>query len=338
MDPSAYLPPIIEAEYTAAHPGLTDDARALLRAEVRTDPGKYAQTDRTRALVAYAAARSRLVRGYNAISDLPDEEFEPKRERLFADARASLHAVLEQDRRCVEARLLDILLGGRTYDDCIRDMLALERETCDYLLESLPGFDPEAPVLVPADAPAAVPDPVVVGWLHTVESLSQCCIATARYRAGERYARIVLSAAGYPNRAEGTLFLALARLEDEEGFFSAVEHCRDKLGRDVEASPWFLLSRALLFYKLGKYKQARRAVKDFATRCDGGAYFLGSPVFPAPYLPVRPEPRESWDESQQAVFEADGILIDTPDFVQWATSIAEVAQAAEEFGHRTGYM
>ena len=61
-------------------------------------------------------------------------------------------------------------------------------------------------------------------------------------------------------------------------------------------------------------------------------------MFPAPYLPVRPEPRESWDESQQAVFEADGILIDTPDFVQWATSIAEVAQAAEEFGRRTGYM
>ncbi len=336
MSPSAYLPPLIEHEYASTHPDLTDDARSLLNDEIRANPGKYAQTDRTRALVAYAAAQARLARGYDAIADLPDEEFEPKRERLYSEARSSLAEAIRLDGRCFEARLLDILLGGRTYDDCIRDMLSLEGEARSYLLETRRAFDADAPDVMCEDAP--VPDPAAVGWLHTVDALSQSCLATARYRAAASYARTVMRAKGYPGRGDGIVFLAQARLEDEEGFFATAALCREQGLDDAEDSPWFLLGRALLFYKLGKYRQARRAVRDFAARCDGGAYFLGSPVFPAPYFPVRPEPRETWDAAQQAVYEADGILIDTPDFVQWATELEDVERAADEFARRNGFL
>lgn len=332
MEPEAYLVPLLEREYTAEHPGLTDDAVELLRAQVVAHPEKYARSDRSRALVAYSAARRRLIRTYDAISDLPDEEFEPKRDALFLETRRALAQAVELDAQCVEARLLDVLLGAPSYDACLSDLLALAHEASEYLSRTHEGFDPEN--LGSAGAPAD--DPVLVGLLHTYEAISQSCLATARYRAAEKYARMVMCVDGYPNRAEGTLLLALARLEDEPAFFAAVEECR-AYGKDVDSSPWFMLARGLLFYKVRKYKQARRAMKDFALRSDGGAYFLAAPEYPMPYFPARPEPRESWELAQQAVYEADAVIIDTPDFAVWATSIEEVGQAADRFAKRNGW-
>ncbi len=211
--------------------------------------------------------------------------------------------------------------------------------------------------------------PELVGWLHTLEALAQLCLASARYRAAERYARTVLRAVGYPSHAEGTVFLALARLEDEDGFFSfardfetshahlagsdmpvsgstpALEHSSPTdgvagapAGRGaLDDSPWFLLGRTLLLYKVGRRKPARRALRDFVTRCDGGAFFLLNPTYMTPYLPVRPIPHASWECSHQAVWEADGIIVDTPDFMPWAESVEGVREAAEQFANRNGF-
>ena len=93
------------------------------------------------------------------------------------------------------------------------------------------------------------------------------------------------------NRAVGTILLAQARLEDEDGFFATVHEG----GEDMESSPWYLLGRTLLLYKLGRRKNARRAARDFAQRCDGGAFFLLNPTYLTPYLPTRPEPQEHWN-------------------------------------------
>lgn len=209
--------------------------------------------------------------------------------------------------------------------------------------------------------------PELIGWLHTLEALAQLCLASARYRAAERYSRTVLRAVGYSSHAEGTVFLALARLEDEEGFFSfahdfevrqAHEHESTVLasghaalsgggamaasGRAsghsaLDDSPWFLLGRTLLLYKIGHRKPARRALRDFVTRCDGGAFFLLNPTYMTPYLPVRPTPQMSWGYSHQAVWEADGIIVDTPDFTPWAESVEGVREASEQFASRNGF-
>ncbi|MFR3877533.1 MAG: hypothetical protein ACLTYW_04650 [Collinsella sp.] len=84
------------------------------------------------------------------------------------------------------------------------------------------------------------------------------------------------------------------------------------MGADaLENSPWYLLARTILLFKTNKMRPATRALREFANRCEGGAFFLLNPMYQTPYLPCRPEPR-TWDLSHQAVWEADGIISDTP--------------------------
>ena len=84
-------------------------------------------------------------------------------------------------------------------------------------------------------------------------------------------------------------------------------------------------------------KNARRAARDFAQRCDGGAFFLLNPTYLTPYLPTRPEPQEPWNLTHQAVWEADSIIVDTPDFPAWIQSIEGMEELSEEFARRQGF-
>lgn len=357
MDPSVYIPLYLEREYLSSHPNLTVGARELVHEDVAARPERYATTEHARALIAYAEVHRHLHQTLKSMEELPDEEFERKRSQLFAETRLAAHKIAETDRLCIDAQLLSILLAEVSLDACLHDLLVLEGHTRDFLEGGTSGFDAEAEHLF---TPAALSDgrdaaeltatnPVVVGWLHTIEAISQLSLASARYRAAMQYARIVMRAEGYPNRAEGTVLLALARLEDEEGFFAFAREV-DQREREAHAqpawmiphepvddSPWYLLARTLLLYKLGRRRAARRALRDFANRCDGGAFFLLNPTYLTPYLPARPTPQASWSTAHQAVWEADGIIADTPDFVVWAESVEGVVYASEAFANRNGF-
>jgi len=203
-------------------------------------------------------------------------------------------------------------------------------------------FDAEKTNKVLADGVTAadltVSEPALIGWLHTLEAISQLCMASARYRAAANYARRVLKAEGYPTRAAGTVLLALARLEDEDGFFALAHQLEEEIGADaLENSPWYLLARTILLFKTNKMRPATRALREFANRCEGGAFFLLNSMYQTPYLPCRPEPRDPWDLSHQAVWEADGIISDTPDFAPWANACEDVSQLAQEFARRYGF-
>ena len=357
MDPSVYIPLYLEREYLSSHPDLTSGARELVHEDVAARPERYATTEHARALIAYAEVHRHLHQTLKSMEELPDEEFERKRSQLFAETRLAAHKIAETDRLCIDAQLLSILLAEVSFDACLHDLLVLEGHTRDFLEGGTSGFDAEAEHLF---TPAALSDgrdaaeltatnPIVVGWLHTIEAISQLSLASARYRAAMQYARIVMRAEGYPNRAEGTVLLALARLEDEEGFFAFAREV-DQREREAHAqpawmiphepvddSPWYLLARTLLLYKLGRRRAARRALRDFANRCDGGAFFLLNPTYLTPYLPARPTPQASWSTAHQAVWEADGIIADTPDFVVWAESVEGVVYASEAFADRNGF-
>lgn len=341
MNPRAYVPAYLEHRYALAHPELTNAARELVHEQIERDPDRYATDDGARALVSYMRVQEELLDGLLRMEDLPDGDFERDRSALFERARAQLAAIMRTDPHCVDARLVAIQLAEVPLDACLGDMLQLERETRERLVMSRPGFDPDIEGLWRESALAAsedageltARDPEVIGWLHTVEALAQGCIFTARHRAAASYARTVMRAHGYPNLAVGTLFLALARLEDEDGFFAAA---RDA-GEGAEDLPWFLLGRTILLYKLGQRRSARRALRDFAARCDGGAFFLINPTYHDPYLPVRPAALEAWDLSHQAVWEADGIIADTPDFAAWAEGVEGIRERAEEFALRHGF-
>ena len=121
-------------------------------------------------------------------------------------------------------------------------------------------------------------------------------------------------------------------------FFALAHQLEEQMGADaLESSPWYLLARTILLFKTNKMRPATRALREFANRCEGGAFFLLNPMYQTPYLPCRPEPRDPWDLSHQAVWEADGIISDTPDFAPWANACEDVSQLAQEFARRYGF-
>lgn len=349
MEPREYLPYVIEREYVAAHPDITEAGRAILREQIARRPEKYALSDRTRALLIYARARQELLDACDALEDEEDDDaYDRKREAAFRACKAKLYDAWQTDRDCVEAQLLDIVLSEAPIEDCVHDLVRLEHEVRARLTSSSPRFSPDAEHLWLPDGDGNGPtaaeeveltrsDPAVIGWLHTLEALALACMDSARYRLAARYARQAMRARSYTGHPEGTLLLALARLEDEQGFFDAVRDYDAAHAEGLEASPWFLLARALLLYKLGRRKPARRALLDFAGQAEGGAYFLLNPDYDLPYVPVRPAPREPWDLSLQAVSEADPILVDTPDFTDWAESLEGVERIAEHFADQHGF-
>ncbi len=341
MDPRTYVPAYLERLYTQEHPGLTEGARKLVREQIAADPARYAASAHAQALLSYTRVHGELADGLFRMDGLPADEFEHGRGELFARAREQLAHIIAGDATCLDARLVSIQLAEVPLDTCLSDMLELEREAREMLIATRPGFDPgidglwspEALTDGTSAAELTSSDPDLIGWLHILEALAQGSIFTARYRPAVRYARAVMRAKGFPNYAVGTLLLALARLEDEDAFFQAVQEA----GPDIEELPWFGLGRTLLLYKLGQTRSARRALRDFAARCEGGAFFLLNPTYHDPYLPVRPPAREAWDLSHQAVWEADGIIADTPDFTLWAEGVDGVKTAADDFARRYGF-
>lgn len=339
MSPQEYMPIYLEHLYLTEHPELTDMARELLREQVLASPERYATTPPARAVVAYAQAHAELSEGLFRTEGLPDGDFEQVRTEIFDRARAQMGDVLALDPHNVDAALLSIQLSEVPLEGCLGNMMQLERETRGRLAMLYPEFDPDdAGLLAPGVAhrdeerTAMAADPQVIGWLHVNEALAQGCIFTARYSAAAAFARTVMRAEIYPSYAVGTLLIALARLEDEDAFFEAA--C--EAGEEVEEIPWYLLGRTVLLYKLGQRRNARRALRDFVSRCDGGAFFLLNPTFHDPYLPVRPQAREAWDLTHQAVWEADGILADTPDFPAWAEGVPGVREASDSFAAQHG--
>ncbi len=345
MDPREYVPAYLEDAYLRSHPELTPAARELVHEDVLAHPQKYADSAHAQALVAYAKLHEGLCAKLDRLEDLGDEEFETERGRLFDEMRVALADICASDRFCFDARLLSTLLADSSLDDCLSDLMKLEATERDYLRQSVAGFDTEAPAYwkpsaLENGATAAsltVSCPEMVAWLHTLEALDQLSLASARYRAAAGYAERVMRAEGYRNRAVGTVLLCRARLEDEDGFFELARNNPETPDGPLENSPWYLLGRTLLLYKAGKKKPAKRALLDFVSRCDGAAYFLLNPTYMNPYLPVRPEPRESWDLPRMALWEADAIIADTPEFARWAESIDGVSETADAFARKWGF-
>ena len=352
MDPRAYVCAHLERRYLDEHPELTPAARELVHAEVLARPAKYAASPHDQALLAYMEAHERLMAGLAGMDDLSDEEFDERRAQLFSEARRVLARIAQGDQLCVDARLVAILLADVPLDSALADLLKLEDEIRGHLTGAVAGFDLNAPGYWNAAdlarrgitaAERTISEPACIGWLHTLEAIASLCLASARYRAAITYARRVRAAAGYPNHAEGTVLLALARLEDEEGFFAFAHELSEGAGTatadglTLDDSPWYLLARTILLYKLDKRRAAQRALRTFAERCDGGAFFILNPTYLDPYLPVRPAPQNSWDLAHQAVWEADGIIADTPDFATWAEGVDGVLAASEAFAARNGF-
>ena len=123
--------------------------------------------------------------------------------------------------------------------------------------------------------------------------------------------------------------IALARLEDEEGF----DQLDARFGRHDNA--WTSLSRCVLMYKLGRMSAARRALAGFDRLCQGGSYALMRPVFVEVYLPDRPPVAvNSLEEATLAVHEMEPTIADVPDFINGAAAQPGISASAVAFAQR----
>ena len=168
--------------------------------------------------------------------------------------------------------------------------------------------------------------------LRLLDTIARTCLCTTRYamardRSIDLLGKAPLDALG----ARFTCTLAMARLEDEEGF----NWIDAREGRHGNA--WFHLSRAILMYKLGRMPAARRALRGYDQLCTGGAYVLLQPVFVDTYLPDRPSFQpNSFEEAVLAVHEADPIISDIPDFAGWACDQQGFLASAQDYCARNG--
>ncbi|MBY4797443.1 hypothetical protein K6V98_03605 [Collinsella sp. AGMB00827] len=334
MEPSVYIPRYLEREYLRSHPNLTPAARQLVHEEIATRPKSFITDDHGLALLSYAQVRNALIHRLETAEDLLEDEFEQERMAAFRDARIASAQIYDTDPRCIDARLLEIMIAEAPVENCVNDALILERNAKRLIKHVVPGFDEDAPHFWNEDflatsgedaATCTAATPELIGWLHTLEALAFLCIATARYSAAAGFARTAMRAQGYDGYPQGSLLLALARLEQEDEFF-----------KYADESPWYLLSRALLLYKIDRERAAKRAIQEFARTCEGGAYFLLNPTYLNPYVPTRPLETVAWKRTHQAVWEADTILSDVPEFSAWAEEVEGVLAAAEDFARKQG--
>lgn len=244
-----------------------------------------------------------------------DDAFESAhKKRLFALSSACDEA-LALDEGCLDARLVQAIAQSDGPDETLVALMRLER---DYGLSNTPVSWDDVFCRAPLRVRAAV----------------------ARVALDGARAKLALSAAEslmavMPDDQLGARFtaaLALARLEDEKGFNELDSRFGDK------ESAWSHLGRTLLFYKLNRLSAAKRSLRSYNTLCAGGAYALLRPFYVETYLPDRPEAKPcSFEECTLAVREAEPIISDTPDFIDWCQSFDWLTDSARRFSENNDF-
>ena len=301
---------------------LSPAAYAELVLSVREHVDTYLENPADQAYAQLEKAIDRVMRSRAEDEWRDDDTFMAERTRRMERLAHDCAAALETCPESLHARLLTVLAADQEPDDQLDALLSLERE-----IEAERG-----PLVAPASGDAWH-DVFLHGRLRLLSSIARTCLDSARYRMALRYGEALLSAS--PEDVMGarhTCALCLARLEDESGF----EALDARFGRRGDS--WQQLGRVLLFYKLGRMPAARRALKGFASLCEGGPYALLRPVMVDTYLFDRPaaEPY-SFAEVTLAVHEADPVICDVPDFCAWASAQDDFEQQAKAYADRNGF-
>lgn len=293
---------------------LSDEAYAELVLAVRENPDSFIEHTPERAMLVIARALDAYRASCRNDDLLDDAAFEEERSRRLARAHAEFTLAREIDESSLDACLLELLTEDRDPDLLFRGLIELER---DFSSDELPPGD-------------AWDDVFYRPHLRLRAALARTCLDTARYGIAERAATSVMDASlSDPLGARHTCALALARLEDEKGF-DALDARFSRQG-----DPWSHLARVILLYKLDRMSAARRALRGFDQLCRGGAYALLRPTYVEPYLPDRPDVTPGgFEESVFAVREAEPIIADVPDFINWCQGHDWLVASARRFAEK----
>lgn len=301
---------------------LSDEAFEELERAVRKDPQNFVDDNQEQAFMLVAQALERYEQSRHDDDLLDDTQYAQERKHRLDAMMSSCQQALTLDEHCLDAMLLGLLAADLDQEQLFEQLFEMDTSVREVRGE----------VRVPA-AGDAWADVFARPRLRVKAALARSCVATARFRMATDTCYALLTRA--PLDALGarlTYALALARLEDEEGFNWL--DARD--GRHGNA--WFHLGRVVLMYKLGRLPAARRALRGYQQLCEGGSYLLLQPMYVDTYLPDRP-PFEtgSFSETLLAVHEADPIICDVPDFTAWACDQPGFLSSAQDYGARNGF-
>ena len=300
---------------------LSDEGFTELELAVRADPTRFVDDQEEEAFMLVAKALSELDASRATDELLDDEQFEQSRARRMERLAKGASDALSCDPKCADARLLLLLSSTTDLELLLDGLIDLEQTLEDDCGPLLPGAT--------GDAWA---DVFLRPRLRVMAQVAQNLLYTARYRmCCDACQRLLECAPLDVLGARLSYALALARLEDEEGFNWLDAH----EGRHGNA--WFHLGRLILMYKLGRTSAIRRALSGYDRLCTGGAYALLQPHFVDTYLPDRPafEPG-SFEEAMLAVHEADAIVCDIPDFRLFCRDQPAFLESARTFCNQNG--
>ncbi len=312
-----------------ADPSLATDAARMaeLSRQAMRSPQSLVNDDEDKALLLLEKAVSRAQRDIDDEMDAlyyqsPDEPRKPPSK--LPQTHALLERCIQTDPHCYDARTLDTILMADTFEQAVSGLEELEPEARAWCEQRSALFDDA--VADPWDAVFMRP------YLRMRARRIDLLVQSACYRQALALANEMLDEA--PADGQGirhTAALLYARLEDEEGL-NALD-----VRYEREASCWMHIARSVLLYKLDRMDAAKRALNGLARLCPGAAYFLANPSYVPPYLPDRPVFKPgSADESLYATYEADFLVVDTPEFVTWALQQPNFAEAADKFGRSHG--
>jgi hypothetical protein len=314
-----------------ADPTLANDPLRLaeMSRQAMRSPETLLRDDEDR---AFAALDKAVRRGREEIDDELDALYydgedgarRPTGERRLGKTHALLARCIKLDEHCYDAHTLDALVCCECPDEALERLDALEPEARAWCAAQAERYDD--PVVDPWDSVFLRP------WLRMRSRAVDLLVQMSCYREALARCEAMLDEA--PGDAQGmrhTTALLYARLEEEQGLLDLDARFAH------QGSCWMHVARSVLLYKLGRMDAARRALVGLADLCPGAAYYLAYPSYVPPYLPDRPVYAPGTDqESLLATFEADFLVVDTPDFVNWALSVERFSRAAEAFGATHG--
>ena len=300
---------------------LSDEGFAELCLAVRENPAAFVDSPEQASFATLVSALDAFRRAGADDDLLDDDEFRAARARRLQALSTGCAQALSQDEGCLDARLVQVLAAELGPDDRLDALLEVEGRA---------GGSADLSLGATGDA---WDDVFMRPRLRLWGAIARTCLEGSRYRMALEVSRGLMAASPVDHvGGRLTAALALARLEDEEGFneldarLSGHENC------------WLNLGRTILLYKLGRMNAARRALRGYGELCEGAAYALLRPTYVELYLPDRPEvPAGGFEEATFAVHEAEPIIADVPDFVSWADSFPWFHAAGESFSEETGY-
>lgn len=289
--------------------GLSDSAFQELKLAISAQTTNYVQTDEEKAWLILARALDRIAQERKSDEMLDDEAFEQEHLRRMERLSNACEQALELDEQCLDARSLQIVArcAGKP-EELLAALLELEDEQKPL------STDEKCPTRQRSEA-------------RLLDAVARACLDTGRMKMAIGRCQTLIE--HNPTDELGARFIlsiAYARMENED----ALDALDAQFNR--QGNTWMNIARALLLYKRVRLNASRRALAELDRSCKGAAYALLRPTFVDTYLPDRPPFRpKSYQEALLAIHEADPVISDTPDFVEWATEQPGILSSAQRF-------